>query len=55
MDEQLLLRIQEDLAKQFGIKVDIYRHEGKGILAVPHGAPLTPANVIFVMQEEFYF
>jgi hypothetical protein len=46
-----LLRLQKQLAIELGYKIDVYREEGKGVLAVKHGEPLHPLNVIFTMSD----
>lgn len=46
-----LLQLQSILSQKFGCKVDLYREEGKGVLAVEHGKPLIPSNVIFSMED----
>lgn len=51
MNDEKLLYLQRFLAYKFGFKVDVYYQEGKGILAVKHGTPLIPSNVIFQMDE----
>lgn len=43
--------IQEFLFEQTGHKVDVYRKEGLGVLAVPHGMALHPANVIYSLSD----
>lgn len=50
MDPRLLF-LQARLSQQFGHKVDIYHEDGKGVLAVKHGDPLVPQNVIFSLSE----
>lgn len=52
--DRKLARLQKKLAFEFGIKVDLYRQEGKGVLAVPHGASLNPFNVIFKIDDETF-
>lgn len=49
--DKLLEMLQAQLAQNFDHKVDLYREEGKGVLAVPSGMPLHPANVIFSMND----
>lgn len=43
--------IQQFLFKKFGHKVDVYRQEGLGVLAVPHGMALHPSNVIYSLSD----
>lgn len=50
--DKKLARLQKKLAFEFGMKVDLYRQEDKGVLAVPHGSTLNPFNVIFKMDDE---
>ncbi len=50
-DMNKLAFIQEFLFKQFGHKVDVYRQEGLGVLAVPHGMALHPTNVIYSLDD----
>lgn len=43
-----LINLQKTISKKVGFKVDVYHsEEHKGILAVRHGEPLTPFNIIY--------
>lgn len=46
-----LLQLQAYLYDTFGMKVDVYREEGKGVVAVIHGRPLVPQNVIYALSD----
>lgn len=49
-DEKLRL-LQSRLCDMFGMKLDLYRQEGKGVLAVPHGFTLKPSHVIYTLSD----
>jgi hypothetical protein len=51
MNNRKLLKLQMFLAKKLGFKIDLYHQEDKGVLAVRHGDPLVPENVVFHMDE----
>lgn len=51
MNEQTLLKIQEDIAKQLGNKVDVYHSELYRIIGVfHHGQPPTPNSLIQIIK-----
>lgn len=57
MDELTKFRlefIQKNLHARFGHKVDVYRREGYGVLAVPHGLPLHPANILEGFNDDVF-
>ncbi|MDO6451749.1 hypothetical protein [Oceanobacillus profundus] len=52
MDSDAKLKfIQKKLYEKTGMKVDVYRQEGDGVLAVPHGMSLQPENVIYALED----
>lgn len=46
-----LRNLQRALHDSFGVKVDVYRQAGVGVLAVMHGAPLAPENVVYSIDD----
>lgn len=46
-----LIAIQSAIYREQGVRTDVHYREGYGALIVPEGAPLTPANVIAVIDE----
>jgi hypothetical protein len=51
MTDEQLRSLQEQIAMQFGKKVDVYHSEiNRGVIVVSHGMPLHPQNIVSVIQ-----
>ena len=50
-NDDVLLKIAEDLFNKTGRKHDIYYQEGYGAIIVPYNYPLHPRNIVTVISE----
>lgn len=51
MNDEELLKIQEQAARQLGYKVDVYHNERSRVIGIfPHGEPPTPFSAIKIIR-----